>query len=257
MTDIIKNEDVKVLDEGSMDLLIEHYSNSARTLQIRGLTREATISADMTTSSDRSLVSTVIDIDSIPLFLTAKTSGTGVKRGELFVKIYLRVNGAIVALLMSGYVCDTSKFSYPGSNVENSTDGHGLIRSVTGTNPAAGAEISETVPTGARWRLIAVRFALANDATVANRNPRYIVDDGTNILIVPASTIQQTASAAYSYNVSSFGANVTPAYSSDFNIMLPEVIMNEGWRFRTNTIGIQAGDDYGAPQLLVEEWITP
>jgi len=29
-----------------------------------------------------------------------------------------------------------------------------------------------------------------------------------------------------------------------------------GYRIRTSTLNRQAGDDYGAPQLFVEEWIN-
>jgi hypothetical protein len=35
----------------------------------------------------------------------------------------------------------------------------------------------------------------------------------------------------------------------------PDIILSDGDRIRTQTTGIVAGDDWGAPQILVEEWI--
>jgi hypothetical protein len=136
MLDIIKNEEIKMVDEGGVDLLIESYSNSARIVQIRGLTAENVISHDHTTSGDRSLVSTVVPLTSIPVTLTARNAAVGVRRGECYVKVSLRVEGVVVALLMAGYVAETNQLAYPNGKIEGSLEGPGLIRSITGTNPA-------------------------------------------------------------------------------------------------------------------------
>src|SRR3954454_3952724 len=40
------------------------------------------------------------------------------------------------------------------------------ISSVTGTNAAASAELSDSVPTNARWHLLAMTFSLVTSATV-------------------------------------------------------------------------------------------
>ena len=257
MPEILKNEDVKILQQGSIDLLVESYSNSARVLQIRGMGKEQAISADIVTSSDRSLVSSVIDITDTPIFLTARTSATGVKRGELYVKVFLRVDGVIVALLMAGYVYDTSKIAYPGGQLEGSTEGPGLIRSITGTDPAAGVEISETVPTGARWRFISMKVTLVTDATVDDRVPTLNLTDGTNELTRFPAPTAHTASITKIYTFSSIG-DVTSVISEGIVASTGiDIILSAGFMIKTFTRGLKAGDNYGAPQLLVEEWIEP
>ena len=257
MPEILKNEDVKILQQGSIDLLVESYSNSARVLQIRGMGKEQAISADIVTSSDRSLVSSVIDITDTPIFLTARTSATGVKRGELYVKVFLRVDGVIVALLMAGYVYDTSKIAYPGGQLEGSTEGPGLIRSITGTDPAAGVEISETVPTGTKWKFKSLLVVFTTDATVISRYPAIIINDGSKDIIRIATTTGQAAGNAFRYTFSDTGSSNT-AVASGINIILTkDLILPAGYIIKTITTSIVAGDNYEAPQLLVEEWIEP
>ena len=43
-------------------------------------------------------------------------------------------------------------------------------------------EWSETVPTGARWQLLALMVTLATDANVANRFPALAIDDGALVV---------------------------------------------------------------------------
>ena len=257
MPEILKNEDVKILQQGSIDLLVESYSNSARVLQIRGMGKEQAISADIVTSSDRSLVSSVIDITDVPIFLTAKASVAGVKRGELYVKVFLRVDGVIVALLMAGYVHDTSNIAYPNGKIESSIEGPGLIRSITGTNPAAGVEISETVPTGAKWRLLALRVRFIPSADVATRSPMLQFDDGTAVFFLADPSQTVTASQDFGWGFGLGTERLIPTNDSKQWGVPTEIFLLAGYRFKTNTSSIQAADNWGAPQYLVEEWIEP
>src|SRR5207244_3905006 len=61
------------------------------------------------------------------------------------------------------------------------TSGYQRLRSFLGTDQAAGSEISEVVPTGKFWRILAVRAQLVTSGTAGNRFPRLEIDDGTNI----------------------------------------------------------------------------
>ena len=165
--------------------------------------------------------------------------------------------GAITDLsaIVSGYVTANQPLAWPGSPARGTLDGPGALRSVTGTNPAAGVEISETVPTGARWRLNALASFLTPDATVANRTARLLIDDGTNILWQSEPGGVATAGAAWRYTA---GAGI-PRLAGAFDIQtwsLPtDLILLAGWRVRTLTASLQAADDWDAPFLLVEEWI--
>jgi len=241
----------------SLDLFIESYSNSARTVQIRGFSENEQIIASHTTNADRSLATSAHKLTETPLHITLRTLETGVKRGECYVKVSLRAEGVIVALLGSGYVTDTSTVVWPGGLNESSIEGHGLIRSITGTNPPAGVEISETVPTGVRWRLIAIFHTLVTNATAATRQSVWEITNGTNTQLRVNAGQNITANDIISFTVGDFGVKDTSASNANQGMIGGGLYLNAGFIIKTISQSLQAGDNYSAPQMLVEEWIEP
>lgn len=178
--------------------------------------------------------------------------------GLTFVRIDLcrgQVNGARVpiATLAQGIVTSAQRLAWPGSPLAATHERDGALRAVTGTDPAAGAEISEAVPTGARWDLLAISFQLVTDATVANRETALTFDDGATIYFTSPSGFAQTASLTRRYSAAAIGAQTAPAAGTDRQILIPLITLLPGHRIRTATTGIVAGDNYGAPLLLVRE----
>ncbi len=244
---------------GDKDLAIqiESYSSTALTLIVNGFSDAEQINGRHTTNSNRSLATSQFSINSVPTFLTVRPGTTSVKRGVCYVKVSLLAEGVIVARLAQGYITDSGTVFFPGGENESSIEGPGLLRSITGTDPAAGVEISEVVPTGARWRLIAFRFILATDATVASRTPRISIDDGTTVFFRHGNSSPQTASFSSAYNGFNSGVgNISAA--SDSSIILPNPpILSAGYHIATDTAQLQAGDNFSSPKYLVEEWIQP
>jgi len=130
-----------------------------------------------------------------------------------------------------------------------------MLRSIAGTNPAANVEVTETVPTNARWRLRALRVALVTAAAVANRRVHFVVDDGATILYDLAAADLQTAGLTRNYNAVEDGFQRTTQDSEIYVPIPAQAMLFQGWRVRTLTTLLQAADDFGAPQLDVEEWI--
>lgn len=132
----------------------------------------------------------------------------------------------------------------------------GTPTSVTGTDPAANQEISETVPTGKRWRVQAVQFSLVTDATVANREVVVVVDDGTSTLFQSPAGANQAASLTWAYSVGNVGSPVAGTTATTVRqIVLPNLLLPAGSRIRTATTNRQSGDNFGAPKLLVQEYV--
>lgn len=169
----------------------------------------------------------------------------------------LPASGVQSQVLCQGYTNNAAGISYPQGVNTNNLDCVGQIRSITGTTPGVGAEISETVPSNVRWRLIAFRYQLTSSATVANRTPTIALDDGTNIFWSQYSTATQTATLTWTYAYAT-GLAGQLGGPSNFSLQLPApLILMPGYRIRTITGGLQVNDQYTAPQYLVEEWLCP
>jgi hypothetical protein len=166
--------------------------------------------------------------------------------------------GAIVDLstLAAGYVTAVQRLAWPGSPIQSSLEGAGALRSITGATPGAGAEISETVPTGARWDLLAVQFTLTSSATVATRSVFLRLDDGTNDVFRADANFAHVASTVGVYN---FGQGLVTPLAAHIGGLLAGLPINirlgAAFRWRTLTSSIQVGDQYSAVQYLVREWI--
>lgn len=141
--------------------------------------------------------------------------------------------------------------------IDGVKDGPGSVQTITGTDPAAGAEISESVPANTEWLLTAFRFALVTDATSGTRQVHLHLDDGTTTFIELPATGTQIVSLTRDYNAHGLGGMIVPT-GDQIDISLPSGIMlAAGYRLSTSTTDMESGDDFGAPQIQVEAWCDP
>jgi hypothetical protein len=133
---------------------------------------------------------------------------------------------------------------------------HGRIRSITGTDPPANTEISETIPARRRWIIRTLRFRLITDTNAGNRLITILIDDGTNFLLTFNISQAQVPNTTYTYSFANINVGETFVDTELFH-PFPHLILSAGCRLRTFTSGLRVGDNYDAPQLLVEEWIDP
>ena len=249
--------DLKWIESQKLDLLIESFATAVLTVQLRGFSAASVISASHVTTSDFVLASSTLPISRIPEFLTVQTLDTSVSRGQCYVKVTLRADGHPVALLFAGYVTDAGSQIFPNGKIESSIEGPGLMRVFAGTNPAAGVEISETVPVGVRWRLASMRFALVTDATVITRVVHLTIDDGTTVLLNLVSLSGQAASSTRNQNVAEYGYGPVAGLLENYLPLPAGLMLLAGFRIRTVTDEFVAGDNLSAPTLLIEQWIEP
>lgn len=132
-------------------------------------------------------------------------------------------------------------------------------KSVQGADPAANAEVGPiAVPAGKFWRLLTVSVSLVQGLTQTPQ-PILTVDDGTNVLFEGfGSSAAQAASTTCRYTWASdlpLTAQVGAGAGVHSMAPLPEdLVLQPGWRIRTQTLGIGANSDYGVPSLLVLEY---
>jgi hypothetical protein len=158
------------------------------------------------------------------------------------------------ALFWSGFIYAFTANGWPGLPAKELTDGPGIIRSITGSTPAPGAEISEVIPSQRRWTLLCFRSTLTTSATVANRFPGFLLDDGGINLFLIHTNAALVASSALNTQISpgnQFYGDGVGSLSLPFPTPLD---LKVGYHIRSNTPGLQAADQWSAPQYLVLEW---
>ena len=256
-------------------LFLRSWSSIAVGLSLRGKVRyrgeSRTVHLDHDTLSTRLEDSDVRSLNEyaggvLESLVVVKTTGeAAIDRGRTWVNFGIQDESGqfdeelILALLGADYYYDGHPPAWPPVVLESPLDGRGFIRNITGTDPAAGAEASETVPTGATWKLRSWLDVFTTDVTVANRFPQVVLDDGTTIFWRSRVHAAQAASTSNVEYQKALGDSHLDAASniSQFHSLLPASQLLAGYRIRTTTTAIVAGDDYASPEFQVEEWIVP
>lgn len=126
---------------------------------------------------------------------------------------------------------------------------------VTGTDPDAGNEISETVPQNQVWLLIGFRATLSTDTTVATRKPILRLTDDNSVVF--ADIVHNQTVAASSNGDFNWWANFNVSITNGRYKMNPlpyPVVLFPGWTLETITVSKQAGDNWLAPSMYVVRW---
>ena len=194
--------------------------------------------------------------------VTFRSGGASAPAGSCWVRCLLAHGGggglSLPQGLAAGYLATGCLLSWPYPRFENPVEGPGRLRIITGTDPPPGWEINEVVPVGARWRLLALRATVVTSAVVSDRYTSLYFDDGATIWYNSAPLAVRTAGVNGDYD---WGIGVAPRNGPPtgfFQDALPDgITLAAGWRFHTNTIGRDVGDDWGAPVYYVEEWVEP
>lgn len=128
-----------------------------------------------------------------------------------------------------------------------------LTRVATGTNPIAQAEISQTVPTGVRWRLVTMRATLVTDANAANRVVTLTIVRGSDTIYSVTAATAQTASLTNVYQWSN-ATHLAEVVGTARNYRLPWPLWLDGGDvISTSTAAMQVADDWAAPIFTIEE----
>lgn len=134
-------------------------------------------------------------------------------------------------------------------------EGTGTPKTITLANPAAGSEISQTVPTDKAWRVYLARIPLTTAVAAADRTPQLRITDGTNILWESRTHDNHIASLTRTYNWDRDGEYSTTVDVDEFyNILIDLGILLAGDIISTITGNLQGADDWGAGFLRVEEF---
>lgn len=214
---------------------------------------------NITTGIVRAVQSLTVDLpEGYLLSLTAIGLG-GTNRGRCYVQAII-VRGSVAGAnayiqLISDYFVRGHNPAWPVGEYISSVEGAGWARGIAGTIPGAGNNLTETVPTGARWRLKSLRFRFTTSATVATRSMRVTLGSAGGSYWLGIFNISQAASTIQDYSV---GIGISPlidAAAAAVNAGLPENLMFAADTLATSVVNIQAGDLFSGFEYAVEEWI--
>lgn len=210
-------------------------------------------------NSNRTITDTIIPLAAgFVLDLTIRASAGAPVSGQTWVMVEL-VRGltsvaGLVASLAAGYVTSTQPVCWPGGAVHSSLEGPGAIRSILGTTPAAGAEIHEVVPTGARWELLCFNALLSPNGVHPAITPMLHVTNGSaGIFTIPVNV---SVSAPNSLSASwSNGLGYAPTAVGIYGVAgLPVTIpLLAGYTIETITDAMFAADQWSQVVYLVRE----
>jgi hypothetical protein len=183
-------------------------------------------------------------------------------RGQVFVSIGLARGPSsspyLTRALCQGYLENTIALQWPGSAIQGFLDGAGFLRFVHGTSPGVASSSTETVPTGARWRLQSYFITLTTDATVGNRNVvLFALTPGAldTIFELPASAVQ-APSTTVSYEWLALGGTFSAA-NRVVGLITQPPYFKAGEQLFLSWSGNGPADQLGAPRYYVEEWLQP
>jgi len=249
-------EILRFLEAKEPIIWVRSYASVACELEITGFTEHGTFEIIHTCKTDRSPVSTTHRLPAIPFMVHVGRRSGIPKRGEVYVIVGLQLAGHIVGDLIKGYLSSTRGLDWPPTHFEDPLSGRGALKVVVGTDPAPGSELSETVPTNAVWRLLALRVTFTTDPTVVNRGVRLEFDDGSTVIFTTPDVVAQAAGETRTYFFATLGeSRIGTVGKGVIQITIPDLLLSEGYRVRTSTVNLQAGDDFLTPTLFVEEWL--
>jgi len=233
-------------------------------IQGRRLTSQGSIEAfawTFTPTSDRLVTSQLFSLGvGAILNLTIFAAVGAPQIGQCFVqaKLVRGFSGALVVLgtILQGYVTSSQELAWPGSPIQSSIETGGYARVVTGTTPALGAQLSETVPTGARWELRSLLAQLTTSAVAGVRQPALVLNDGARTygLALNPGTLGPSAQLTFVWQVGLPAVPVTAGYSPIGNLPYP-LTLSGGHRVFSVLNGGDPGDQWDTVHYAVREWL--
>ena len=249
--------------EGSLvlSLRVRSQSSIGTTINIRGFTREGMFELAHTLVNTGIVQTQTYRIPDFPIFITVDDVNLALIPGVAYIKLELLANDELVYTLASGLLSGQKNLSYPPSLQDDPIPGRGSFRWVSSSNPAAGAEISLDIPSNRIWHVLAARVRLVTNATAATRTVKLVLRSNSPFRCHVIASNNQTASLTRDYSFAQYGAIPVSTIGDEIMSPMPSNLYLDGdlvapGGIDTETESLQAGDDFGAMTVLVEEFFA-
>jgi len=238
-----------------IQLRIITQSAVAANVTVRGITREGSFTFNLITDGSAGRETFNFNIPDIPIMLSVVDSTNSFEQGQLFGVVLLLLNGDPISTLTSGLIYSQKSISWPNNVAPDLSPQTGYFRVFTGTDRAAGNEISEEVPANLSWKILGIRFQLVTAATAGSRRVHVVCSVASAPVFEAFCEIDQIISETKNYTCGTYGA--LPDSTDDNDILIPissRIILPETATITTETTNFAAGDNFGAPKIYVEQF---
>jgi len=194
------------------------------------------------------------------LSVAAAGDPTGSAIGQLFVTACLARPGLgndppiPTEALFSDYVTDLQPSGWPIVLNRQPAYGEAQISAIIPAAPAAGADWSFTVPSQQRYRVHTLAAVLTTAVAIANRDVHIVFQDGGGHTVgVFGSAFNQGAATVRTYSAGRGLAAINDSGTGLLvNFPLPTMDLIAGWSIASNTVNLQAADQWSAIVLGAE-----
>lgn len=187
------------------------------------------------------------------------------QRGQCFVRVDIeRGENARIVLgtLLQGYIDSSGGRAWPGSPLESAVEGPGFIRTYPSSVPAPGIGAQLLIAAATRWRVISATAQMTASAVVVTRRPIFTLVNNGLVVCETASSRTQLASETIQHT---YAAGLQPAEGTGVicgvgGIPVDCHIQSGGGADGSVTMTaffMDAGDQWSAMSVLVEEWRNP
>ncbi len=182
----------------------------------------------------------------------------GISFARLWINRGLQSTNNLFQVLVSGYCTTQCAATWPGQQLQYTRQGPGELRTVTITNPAAGADF--TFNNGGSvlfdMNVYSVCATLTTSAAVANRQVEVQVTDGSaRVIYRAAAPANITASSTVNVCLTTGQLN-TGIITTDLLIPLPvPCLLFQQYSIKIVTTNLQGADQWSNIAGHVEKWV--
>lgn len=234
-------------------LLLTSAMASAQTVRLVSM-RSA--SGDLTVNDNPAAIPSTANFSTAKLFLDITKITTADADDKIcfyFQTTYNLVDWTDIESVCVGNADDGTTRKIP-IVVDRTKDGPGTNKASIGTDPAVGANISETVPANQIWRLVSMQATLVTDASDTVRI-QVDIDDGVFGHYASIAESTQAVSTTEVYIVGTVGSAASSIAGVHYIPMPANLFFPAGHRI--STLGTTSGDNWNAPHWIMEVWHDP
>ena len=238
-------------------LIVDTIALANYWLSLRGITKEGPFEFHFKPSPLVTLQTWNFNLADIPIFLSLTYRDAAHNLNAVQASIFLGINGTRFLLLTQGTPNGMSGITWPTQNEPSVGERKGSCSRYEGPDPAAGAQVDQTVKSRQGWEMHGFHVQLVTDATVATRHVVLRIRMAGAYLYIPAFASQAASlTKRYMFYVGAQGLN-----DAENNIIVtpfpPNLFLTSANDFDTITANMQAGDDFGVPTYLFQKHLIP